>query len=293
MRTLVLALAPLLVAASPAAPQSAAPAAAQIRAYDPAPWWMDKPIIASTGRIWTEMPANRASAGATYLVVDKDLATATKAAADKVRALGQVLETFGPEKIQVASTYSITPLYAQYRDKQGELNDNQRSDKVERYQVSVRVGVVVRDVRLIERVYAILMSAKPSSTEPVGFRLEPENETRTQMERLAVEDARRRALLSAEAAGTHLGGVRIIDPTARACETDVLVAGAGRPYADVPSYRVAAPAPPPMSQGLEEVVVTSQRKAAEVGLDPDAIRMPLQPPMERLETKACVVFGLG
>ncbi|MGA0607150.1 SIMPL domain-containing protein [Phenylobacterium sp. VNQ135] len=280
----------LTTLASPALAQTATSTA---RVYDVAPWWMDKPIIASTGYVWTEVAANRARTSATYQAVERDAAAATNAAAAKVRALGQALEAFGADKVRVETTFNITPLYDQYRDRQGELNDNQRADKIERYQVDAHVAVEVRDVRLAERVYATLMAAKPSSTEQVSFRLEPENETRTQMFRLAVEDARRRALLAAEAAGARVGAVRLIDPTGRACQTDVLVAGAGRPYAETPAYQVAPPPPPPAPAGLNELVVTASRRAREVGLDPDAIRLPLQPPMQRLEATACVVFSLG
>lgn len=172
------------------------------------------------------------------------------------------------------------------------MNDNERADKIERYQVSARVLVEVRDVRLAERIYATLMSAKPSSTQDVSFRLEVENETRTQMARLAVEDARRRAMLSVDAAGGRLGAVKLIDPTARACETDVLLMGAGRPYAPSQAYQVPPPPPAP-SAGVDEIVVTAARRARELGLNPDDIRMPLQPPLERVEQRACVVFGLG
>ena len=263
------------------------------RAYDLAPWWMDKPIIASVGYVWTEVQANRATASAVYQVVDKDSAVATRAAADKVRALGQALEAFGADKVRIATTFAITPLYAQYRDKDGQLNENDRADKIERYQVSARVAVDIRDVRVAERVYATLMSAQPSSTGDIQFRLEVENETRTQMSRLAVEDARRRALLASEAAGARVTGVRLIDPTGRACETDVLVSGAGRAVADYEAYRVSAPAPMAASADIQEVIVTAGRKAVEMGLNPDAIRLPLQPPLQRIESRACVVFGLG
>lgn len=281
----------LLAIALPASAQTV-PTAPRI--YDVAPWWMDKPIVASSGHVWTELEANRARTSATYQAVDRDITSATKAAADKVRALGKALEVYGAERVRVVTTFEITPLYEQYRDKKGELNDNERADKIERYQVTAQVQVEVREVRLAERVYATLMAAKPSSAGDISFSLEPENETRTQMFRLAVEDARRRALLGAEAAGTRIGGVKLIDPTGRACQTDVLVAGAGRPFADTPAYRVAAPAPPPRPRAeIEEVVVTSMRKAREVGLDPDAIRLPIQPPLERLEGTACVVFALG
>jgi uncharacterized protein YggE len=285
----------LAIIAGPSFAQTAATVPSPSRVYDLAPWWMDKPIIASVGYVWSEVQANRAAVSATYQVVDKDSAAATKAAADKVRALGQALEAYGPDKVRIATTFSITPLYAQYRDKQGELNDNERADKVERYQVSANVSVDIRDVRLAERIYATMMSAKPSSTSDMSFRLEPENETRTEMARLAVDDARKRALQAAEVAGARLGGVRIIDPTARACETDVLVIGSGRTYAGVQANQVASQARAPAGfSSVEELVVTSaRRKAQEVGLNPDDIRMPLQPPLQRLEQKACVVFALN
>lgn len=67
--------------------------------------------------------------------------------------------------------------------------DNQRADKIDRYQVSVQISAEIRDVRLVEPVLAVLMSAKPSSTRPASFSLEPSDETRTQMFKLVVEDA--------------------------------------------------------------------------------------------------------
>ncbi|MCR5880431.1 SIMPL domain-containing protein [Phenylobacterium sp. J367] len=223
MRCIALA-AVVLAAALPAAAQT--PVAPRV--YDVAPWWMDKPVIPSVGYVWTEVPANRAYAQATYQAIDRSAEDATKQAADKVRALGQALEAYGADKVRVTTAFAITPLYAQYRDKEGNLNDNERADKIERYQVSTTVSVEVRDVRLAERVYATLMAARPSSTEQMSFRLEPDNETRTQMFRRAVEDARRRALLGAEAAGTGVGAAKVIDPTGRACQTDVLLAGRRR-----------------------------------------------------------------
>lgn len=288
---LVLAALGLAALAAPALAQTAP----QPRAYDLAPWWMDKPIIASTGYVWTEVTANRANASATYEVVDRDLAKA-QAAADKVRALGQALLAYGADKVRVETSFRVQPLYEQYKDRQGEVNENRRADQIERYQVVAEVRTEVRDVRLAERVYATLMAAKPSSTRPVSFRLEPENETRTQMSRLAVEDARRRAMLATEAAGAKVGAVKLIDPTARACETDVLVAGAGRSYGETAAYRVPPPPPPPpppASASIEEIMVTGSRVAREAGLNVEAVQMPLQPPLQRLEARACVVYSLG
>lgn len=262
------------------------------RAYVRAPWWMDKPVIASLGKVWVETPANRATAAATYEVVDRDVAAATRAAADKVKILTQALNAFGAERVIVGTSFTITPLYEQYRDRQGEMNDNTRADKIERYQVSITVNTDIRDARLAEAVYATLISAKPSSSTPVSFRLEADNETLTEMSRLAVEDAKRRAKLSVEAAGATLGAIKLIDPTGRACQTDVLLTGAADSgfYDGPPTLQPRPPAPAP---DMASVIVTARRRAAEVGLNPEDFRLPLQVPMHRLDDQACVVFTLG
>jgi hypothetical protein len=282
----------ILGCAAPAVAQTVVATPAEVARYDRAPWWMDKPIIASSGYVRAETLANRANFVATYQVVDRDQAAATKAAAAKVKALGGVLAAFGPDKVRTETTFDINPLYDQYRDKDGALIDNERADKIKSYQVSARVAVEVRDVRLVEQVYATALAAKPSTAGDVSFRLEPDNEARTQMFKEAVQDATRRARMAAEATGAKLGAVRLIDPTGRACETDVLVAGANRGAGEVYSNRVYAAAPPPQAS-VEEMVVTSQRRAVAAGLDPEEMRLPLQPPLVTSEARACVVFALG
>lgn len=277
---------------APALAQTVVATPTDVARYDRAPWWMDKPIIASSGYVRSETLANRAAFVATYQVVDRDPSAATKAAAAKVKALGGVLAAFGADKVRTETTFDINPLYDQYRDKDGELIDNQRADKIKSYQVSARVSVEVRDVRLVEQVYATALAARPSSAGDVSFRLEPDNEARSQMFKEAVQDAARRARMAAEATGARLGAVRLIDPTGRACETDVLVAGANRGSGDVYSNRVYAAAPPPPGP-VEEMIVTAQRKAAEAGLNPEEMRLPLQPPLVTSEARACVVFALN
>lgn len=62
------------------------------------------------------------------------------------------------------------------------------------------------------------------------------------------------------------------------------------------AYRVPpppAPPPPAAAQSLDEIVVTGSARARQVGLDVEAIRLPINPPPQRLEQRACVVFALG
>jgi hypothetical protein len=133
--------------------------------------------------------------------------------------------------------------------------------------------------------------------QQVFFRLEPDNDTNTELFKAATADAARRAKLATEATGAHLGRVMLIDPTSRACETDVLGAGAPRGYGEdaggvqevvvtgsrraqfAPSPAMAPPPPPPPPPAPGEEVA------------PGDI-LPLQPPLQTLQRKVCVVYGL-
>ena len=220
--------------------------------YVPAPWWMREAVIASIGNVRTEIPANRASFDASFQSVDRSVAEASRKAADQVRALSQALAAYGVDKVRVETTLSTRPLYDQYRDEAGNLRDNVRADKIERYQADASVSITIRDVAVLERVYATVVAAQPTSIGRVNFNLQPDNETLSWLSGEAVKDAARRARAAAGNAGATLGGVRVIDPTGRACQTDVLAgwpsydSGGGAEDARDVQYDFArAGAPPP------------------------------------------------
>jgi uncharacterized protein YggE len=293
----------LLIAAFAAA--AGLPAAAQTtvvpaapRLYDAAPWWMREPIVPVVGNVRTELPANRANFSASFTAVEKTVAEATRTAGEKVLGLGEVLRGFGADKVRVGTTFSIRPIYEQYRDKDGRLIENRQPDQIERYEASANVQIEVRDTALTERVYAAVLAARPSSTGGVGFRLEPDNAARTELYGLAVADAARRAKLSVEGTGGRLGAVKLVDPSGRACETDVLLAGAPRGQ-DNPQ--------------LQEVVLTASRAEAARGIPvppplaspaapppppPPAafvepsVRLPLQVPLQQMTARVCVIYAL-
>ena len=298
MRPLSALLLALLVPAAPASPAKAQPSATAppASAYGPSPWWMREPVIASLGEVRTELPANRATFSGAFESVERTAAEATAQSAAKVRALGEALSALGADRVRTEVGFSTRPLYAQYRDKDGNILENQRSDKIDRYAVTATVSVEVRDVRLVERAYALLVAAKPTSTQRVYFRLQPDNATQTELFRLAVADAKRRAVEGAAEAGARLGAVKLIDPTGRACQQDVLIAGAPRSFGG--------------SGDAQDVVVTGSRRtlafsemakgapppapgsAAEVESAASALHLPLQPPLQPLAREACVVYAL-
>lgn len=280
---------------------SATAAAAQVppaqlgARYVPAPWWMQEPVIASIGEVRTELTANRASFTTQFQSIERTAADATAAAARKVRDIDAALRALGSDKARLETTFVTRPLYEQYRDKDGRILENQRSDQVERYEVSANLRIDVRDLGVLERVYSAVQTARPTSTSAVSFRLEPDNESKTWLFTEAVKDAARRARLAASAAGAQLGNVKVIDPTGRACQTDVLAGwpsyGGGSLPTDVDySRRTASMAPPPPPPPAPDVVVTGSRLRG--GAAEEAVQITLQPPRQWLTADACVVYGL-
>jgi uncharacterized protein YggE len=204
----------------------------------PAPWWMNQPVIPSIGYVRVETPANRANFSTSFQVVDRNAADATAKAADKIRDLAQALRAQGAGKVQIQTTFASRPLYEQYRDKDGNLVENRRADKIERYEVQAMVAIEVRDMGVLEQTYATVINAKPTYTSTVTFRLDPDDRAKSALYVEAVKDAARRADLSVEAAGARRGAVKLIDQTGRACQTDVL--------AGWPSYGATQLTPTPL-----------------------------------------------
>jgi len=279
----------LPVVALPAAAMAQTPPATIGDRYVPAPWWMRDPVIASVGHVRTEVAANRAGFSASFQSVDRTAADASRKAADQVRALSLALAAYGVDKVRVETTLTTQPLYDQYRDESGVLRDNVRAD-----QASASISVTLRDVAVLERVYATVVASQPTSIGQVWFNLEPDNALKTWLQGEAVKDAARRAREAASNAGGSLGGVRVIDPTGRACETDVLAgwpsysSGESRATDVEADFTMRAqavfapppPPPPPGGAGPSEAQI-------------EAARLALQPPLRELTDRACVVYALN
>jgi len=286
----------LALLASPALAQTTVAPAPSPRAdpprYDTAPWWMAQPILASLGKVTTEVRANRASFTASFQAVEPTAARATQAAADKIKALTATLNGFGADKVRMETSFSVTPLYDQYRDKDGVLIANQRGDKIERYQVNANVSVEVRDMAVIERAFNAVASSAPTSVGRVYFSLQPDNGLNSELFNAAVADAAQRARLAAAASGARLGAVKLIDPTGRACETDVLVAGADRRGEDEAQNEVVvtARARAPMAMAAPPPPPPPSPAGGAQALD---LQVSLQPPLVQRSDSACVIYALN
>lgn len=271
-----------------ASAQTAVPASSRVTL---APWWMNAPVTPSIGAAEVRLRANRASIDASFQVVDTSSAEATRVAAEKITNLAAQLRAFGAEKARVETSFYMEPIYEQYRDKAGTLNDNERADKIERYKVEVSIGIEIRDLTVLEDVYSTVLASRPTRTGQVRFSLEADSAATTALQRSAVADGRERARRAAQATGSELGPVKLIDPSGQACSSANLLA-APPPDEVSSSARMKRAATPVDSIVADDIVVGARARTAPPELRPEDMRLPLQPPLITLSSQACVVFAL-
>lgn len=284
-----------------AAPAPSAPPATAY-AYDKAPWWMKESVITQTGYVFSEVPANRADFSATFLTTDDNINKAQAKAIDQTRALQQALAKLGKDAARVTTSFSMRALYEEYRDKNGNRIEDQRADKINGYQVSLTLNVEIRDMTALEKAYALVLAATPTSATDISFSLQPSNEMNTWLYNEAIKDAHTRASQGAASAGAKLGEVKVIDPTGRACQTDILARQAPETYNGVtaddvgsfPDYNVSE-----SMQRIAPVALAAPPPAPPPGtaeyLEYQAMKNPFiqTPPMQRLTATACVVYGVN
>ena len=271
--------------------------------YEKAPWWMNSAVITQTGMVYAEIPANRASFTADFQTTADTVDKAQAKAIEQTRVLNLALDKLGKDAVRVTTSFSMRALYQEYRDKDGNKVEDRRADKINGYEVSLNLALEVRDMAVLEKAYALVLAASPSSTGNISFSLQPSNEQNTWMYTEAVKDAHARALASAEAAGGHLGAIKLIDPTGRACQTDILARG-GSGEGDntegtevvVTGVRRAAYAAPPPPPPPPAPAAADSVSADDIGAFVDrALKNPFiqTPPLRRIDAKACVVYGLN
>jgi len=263
--------------------------------YDRAPWWMRDNVITQIGSVYVEIPSNRAQFSARFQTVGDTIEQAQTRAIEKTRALNAALAKLGKEAVRVETSFAMRTLYDQYRDKQGNLLENQRGDKIDGYQVDLGIDLQVRDMRVLEKAYALVLAASPTSSSSINFSLIMSNESNAWLYGEAVKDARARALSAASGAGASLGDPKVIDPTARACETDILGRQSYNGDGIMPnevSFQARAMSVPPPPPAM--MMADSGQASAVEQLEAKALvnAFVQTPPMNRMESRACVVFGL-
>ena len=219
--------APARHTAAQALPAVVAPVPAAVPAlrYGSAPWWSASHVIAQTGSAIVELPANRADFSARFRGVGKDVEHAQADATTQAQGLQAALAKYDAKQAGVTTAMQMRALYEQYRDSDGNKVDDDRGDKINGYEVTLTVAIDVRDMSLLEKIFAQMQAASPTSATDIDFSLQPDNAAITQLAGDAIRDARARAVAAADATGVQLGAIRLLDATGRACHSDLLAPG--------------------------------------------------------------------
>ncbi|MDC7682570.1 SIMPL domain-containing protein [Asticcacaulis sp. BYS171W] len=273
--------------------------------FESAPWWATSPVLPQIGYAEREVEANRATFTATFRGVGKTAAEAQNLAIAQATPLMTSLRKQGAEVARITTGFDMQALYQQYKV-DGEMVDNERGDKIRGYEANLSIEVEVRDLAGLERIYALALAASPTQVSRLSFRLEADNAVKTALLSEAGRDAAARAQGAAQVLGVQVGGVRMIDPTGRACQSNLL--GRQKPEKAADGSEV------------QEVVVAGSRAeyrgradsvvADDVGAFPDrnaaeamqrvaGLEMKADenaflqtPPLYKVRAQTCVVYGL-
>lgn len=259
------------------------------------PYWTRVPVIEVLGRANMEVAPNRASFSVTYLETDKDSKKAMQLAVERGRlAYNTIKETAGQSAV-VQSSVNVTALYEQYRDKDGNRIDNQRSDKIRAYEARVTLSVIVDDVSKAGAARAGALALGPENSSSLTTYLERTTEMNLAAYEAAVKDGASRARATATASGATLGKLMVVQEGNGPCLGQwSAVAGSDSDYFRSSAFASPAPPPAPMAQA-ERVAsaVVGGREVVITQADIDTLNLPSDDKKQQISSGVCMIYALN
>jgi len=254
------------------------------------PYWLDRSVIEALGRAEVEAMPDEAAFSVTFLEVARSADDASAEAADRARLASEAMRRRGGDHVRISTEIEVTPLYAQYRDREGEMIDNERADRVENYAAEVTLNVEVRDIARAGDVRAAALAVGPEGAEDIAYSLQMTSEIQQRAYAAAVADAAARARIAAEGSGVRLGPLLALQEGRGPClgswygprPGTVGRAASGQAYA-------------PAEADNERIVVTASRRR-EMTLTAEQIQrlqLPADPEPIRIEARVCAVYAAG
>ncbi|GAN00544.1 protein of unknown function DUF541 [alpha proteobacterium U9-1i] len=178
-----------------------APAQAQVvqplRPYDPA-------VVRVAGRAEVYLPPDEARVRLSFYAPGRTAAEATAAISARTRALDAAVREIDPQKVTVERTdVSVTPVMREGGDR--------RPDRINGYEASAGVTILVRDLALLGRAVEVAVNAQPDAFNDVAFSLRDTVRARRVARETAITDAVDKARVYAEGAGHRLGRLLLVE----------------------------------------------------------------------------------
>ena len=292
MRHLLLSSLPVIALA--AAAQAQVPAS-QNRVFEQ-PYWTKTPVIEALGRARLEVPPNRAAFSVTYKQTGKSADVAMEAAVERARLAYKAVKTVAKDATRVSTSVSVQPYYRQYRDKNGNIIENSRADKVDGYNAQASMNVTVLDVALAGKARAAALALGPEKSSAMRIYLERTAKINRDAYAAAVDDAAKRAKLSAQAAGAKLGRLMVLQEGKGPC----LGEWTSRPGRVIRRERMDFVNAMASKEAEDQVLVTAQRKVRGkmqtvtiTQADIERLNLPSDRAPQTVQAQVCAVYTIG
>jgi uncharacterized protein YggE len=285
---------------------SAAPAFAQ--QVDPdrlvRPYWFDKPVVEGMGRAIMEVMPNRASFTVAFVETDGQSAEATRKAVQRARIAYDAIRRVAGNSARVTTSVGVTPYFEQYRDGEGQVQNNTRADRVRGYEARATMTVVLTDTALAGRARSAALALGPQDSGRINIYLEQNAEIQREVLRRASADARERATLMATASGGRLGDLLVLQEGSGPCmgnwstqqvarvansegNYDAVVVTGSRMASPPPPPPPPPPAPAPVASGQVGGRTVTITEADLANLD-----LPSDPQPSTIQASICAIYTL-
>jgi uncharacterized protein YggE len=258
------------------------------------PYWWDKPVVEALGRALVEVQPNRASFGVEFVETSGDSGKAMEAAVANAKLAREAIKKIAGDKARVKTSVSVSPYYEQYKDKDGNIQENERADRVKGYEGRASLDVTLTDIALAGRARGAALALKPQSSDQMRFYLDQTIEMQRDAMKVAAQDARARAEITATAAGGKLGDLLVLQEGQGPC----LGSWSSRQVA-----RQTAPQTPgrgvqdsvEFAASLADVIVTANRRGGTVTVteaDVARLDLPSDNDPQTVQASMCAVYTL-
>ncbi|HVY88100.1 MAG TPA: SIMPL domain-containing protein [Hyphomonadaceae bacterium] len=263
------------------------------------PYWWDKPVVEGLGRAQMDVSPNRARFDLAFVETDNQSDAATKKAVARAKIAYEAIHKVAGDKARVNTSVNVTAYYEQYKDKQGNIQTNDRADQVKGYEARVSMSVVLTDTSLAGRARAAALALGPQDSGRISIYLEQTAEMQRDILAEAAKDARQRATATASAAGGKLGDILVVQEGTESCLGNWSSSQVARLSNPDRAYRYSAPmaapppppppppAPPPVASGM-----VGNRTVTITEKDLAALDLPSDPNPSQISANVCVIYTL-
>jgi len=258
------------------------------------PYWTRSPVIEVLGRANMEVAPNRASFSVTYLETDKDSKKAMQLAVERGRLAYDTIKKTAGKSTVIQSSVNVTALYEQYKDKDGNRIDNERSDKIRAYEARVSLSVVVDDVSKAGAARAGALALAPENSSGLSTYLERTTEMNLAAYEAAVKDGSARARATAAASGATLGKLMVVQEGGGPClgQWSSMAGSDYDYYRSAPAAMAPPPPPPPPSSITVTAARIGGRQVTISQADIDTLNLPSDDKPQQISSSVCMIYAL-